>query len=64
MTRVIPADAVEETRAQIEECRCLRRLTGELIEVSEQLCNARLQTADAEARIAGKKKPARSSSPR
>ena len=36
VTRVIPADAVEETCAQIEECRRLRRLTGELIEVSEQ----------------------------
>ena len=64
VTRVIPADAVEQTRAQIEECRRLRRLTGELIEVSEQLCNARLQAAVAAARTAGKKKPARSSSPR
>ena len=29
VTRVIPAEAVEETRAQIEECRRLRRLTGD-----------------------------------
>ena len=62
VTRVIPADAVEETRAQIEECRRLRRLTAELIEVSEQWCDARLRTAGADARTAGKKKPARSSS--
>ena len=34
-TRVIPPEAVAATRAQIEECRRLRRLTGELIEVSE-----------------------------
>ena len=60
-TRSIPAARVDETRAQVDECQRLRRLTGELIEVSEQLCDARLQTAGADARNA-KKKPARSSS--
>ena len=33
--RVIPADAVARTRAQIAECKRLRSLTSELIEVSE-----------------------------
>ena len=41
-TRSIPADRVAETRAQVEECQRLRRLTSELIEVSEQLCDTRL----------------------
>lgn len=41
-TRVIPPEAVATTRAQLEECRRLRRLTSELIEVSEGLCHARL----------------------
>ena len=40
--RVIPADAVARTRAQIAECKRLRSLTSELIEVSEALCHARL----------------------
>jgi hypothetical protein len=42
VTRVIPAEAVEATRAQIAEHRRLRRLTGELVEVSEGLCDALL----------------------
>lgn len=44
-TRVIPPEAVAATRAQIEECRRLRRLTSELIEVSEGLCHARLSAS-------------------
>ncbi len=40
-TRSIPPERVAETRAQVEECQRLRRLTGELIEVSEQLCDTR-----------------------
>ena len=41
-SRAIPADAVEETRQQVDECRRLRELTKELIEVSERLCQERL----------------------
>ncbi len=52
-TRSIPAARVDETRAQVDECQRLRRLTGELIEVSEQLCDARLQTAGAASRRLG-----------
>ena len=44
-TRVIPPEAVAATRAQVEECRRLRRLTSELIEVSEGLCHARLSAS-------------------
>ncbi len=52
-TRSIPAARVDETRAQVDECQRLRRLTGELNEVSEQLCDARLQTAAAASRRLG-----------
>ncbi len=36
-TRSIPFEWGAETRAQVVECQRLRRLTSELIEVSEQL---------------------------
>ena len=45
-TRSIPPARVAATRAQVEECKRLRRLTSELIEVSERLCDTRL-AADA-----------------
>ena len=63
--RVIPADAVPRTRAQIAECRRLRALTVELIEVSEALCHARLTTgrdADAAAKKGASRKPSRRNS--
>lgn len=44
-TRAIPPQALEQTRAQIAECQRLRQLVAELIEVSEQLCHARVQAA-------------------
>ena len=48
VTRIIPADAVDRTREQIAEHRRLRRLTGELVEVSEGLCDALLGGSDAD----------------
>ena len=65
-TRVIPPEAVAATRAQIEECRRLRRLTGELIEVSEGLCHARLSAgrdAGREAKKGGARRASRRNSP-
>ena len=62
VTRVIPADAVEQTQRQIAEYKRRQRLSGELVEVSEQLCQAQLQAAGEGSREAGKKKPAPSSS--
>jgi hypothetical protein len=41
-TRIIPPAAVPQTRAQIAEYGRLRRLTGELVEVSEGLCETLL----------------------
>jgi hypothetical protein len=49
VTRVVPARAVEATRAQIAEYRRLRRLTGELVEASEALCDALLAAPGAAA---------------
>ena len=41
-TWAIPDDAVEETQRQVDQCRRLRQLTQELIEVSGRLCEWRL----------------------
>lgn len=40
--RTIPADAIDETRAQIAQYQRLRALVRELIEVSGRICDARL----------------------
>ena len=42
-SRAIPAHAVQDTQRQVEECHRLRELTRELIEVSDQICDAQLQ---------------------
>jgi len=65
-TRTIPPDQLDTTRAQIAECQRLRRLVAELIEVSDQACQAKLEAERpaSEAPAAAKKKPARKSSPR
>ncbi len=44
VTRVIPPGAVEQTRRQLAEHKRFRGLTRELVETSEQLCDA-LQVA-------------------
>ena len=46
-TRIIPAEAVEETQAQIAEYRRARALTRELFEVSAQMCDAQLDAIKA-----------------
>ena len=55
VTRVIPADAVERTQRQIAEYKRWQRLSGELVEVSEQLCHVRLEAAGEPASKAGKR---------
>ena len=54
VTRVIPPDAVAATRAQVAEYARLRRLTAELVEVSDELCQALLAGSDAAAAEAAK----------
>lgn len=58
-SRSIPASQVEATKAQIAECRRLRRLVAELIRVSDDLCQSRLRDGSS----AVKKKPASRNSP-
>ena len=47
MTRSVPHHALERTRQQIAEYKRFRTLTAEFVEVSEQLCQARLTQAPA-----------------
>ena len=55
VTRILKPDEVERVQTQIAECQRLRRLTNELIEVSEALCEAQEETEI-------KKKPSKASS--
>jgi hypothetical protein len=69
VTRVIPAEAVARTRQHVAEYRRFRGLVREMVETSEQLCDAKLGAAaaasDEEAQRGGSKKPSpRRSSPR
>ena len=64
VTRAIPPHAVERTRQQIAEYRRFRTLSGEFVELSEQLCQAQLQQGRDRAAAEVKKKPSeRPSSP-
>lgn len=60
VTRIIPAGAVAQTREQIAEHRGFRALVRELVETSEQLCDAKLEaggaTSDEVAQKGGSKK--------
>lgn len=69
VTRVIPAAAVSATREQLAEYRRFRGLVRELVEASDQLCDAKLEAPEAASQEAakkgGSKKPSRrKSSPR
>ena len=63
-TRTIPPDQLDTTRAQIAECQRLRRLVAELIEVSDQACQAKLEAERpaSGAPTAAKENPARRTS--
>jgi len=64
VTRVIPANAVEATRAQIAEYRRFRAIARELVAVSERLCDARLGQGNAASQEAAKKGASKRRSPR
>ncbi len=55
VTKIIPPSAVAQTERQIAEYRRLRKLTGELVEVSEKLCDLMLSDPKAGIDEAGKK---------
>ena len=61
-SRSVPAAKAAAVRGEVAECRRRRRLTGELIQIGEQLSDARLPSAGPSARNAIRKKPARRSS--
>jgi hypothetical protein len=48
VTRIIPTTAVNRTREQLEEYHRFRLLVRELVEVSEQLCEARLRASESD----------------
>ena len=62
VTRIIPPDAVAQTQSQLAECQRLRRLAGELIEVSDALCQTRLSAGRGVAAEAAKKGASRTGS--
>ena len=55
VTRVIPPKAVDSTRRQMAEHRRFRGLVRELVETSEQLCDAKLEAPEAASQEAAKK---------
>ena len=55
VTRVIPPGAVEQTSRQLAEHKRFRGLTRELVETSEQLCDALLEATAATSQEAAKK---------
>ena len=61
-TKIIPVEAAERTKAQIAEFRRFRRLSRELVEISERLCDARLESESAEAQASAKKGGSKKSS--
>ena len=65
ITRSLPARQADAVREEVAECQRLRRLTAELIEVSEQISEARIHSIGTNpAMDAAREKPAsRSSSP-
>jgi len=64
VTKIIPAPAVPQTREQIAEYRRFRKITRELVEVSEQLCDVQLETPKAASQEAKKGVSRRRSRPR
>lgn len=63
VTRSVPPHALERTRRQIAEYKRFRNLTGEFVELSQQLCQARLREGAGRAAGEGKKKPSPLPSP-
>jgi len=63
-TKIIAVEAAEQTKAQIAEFRRFRRLSRELVEVSERICDARLESEQAEAQATAKKGGSKKSSRR
>lgn len=63
-TRIIPAEAVEQTQAQIAEYRRARTLTRELFEVSTQMCDVQLEAVKATQKKTSSRRSRRTSAAR
>ena len=55
VTKVIPPAAVAQTRRQIAEYQRFRRVAQQLVDTSEQLCDAQLDAPEAASQEAAKK---------
>ena len=65
ITKIISSpDAVESTKRQISEFRRFRELSRTLVEVSEKICDAKLEMSQAEAEASAKKGASKQSSAR
>jgi len=62
--RIIPTEAVERVKEQISEFRRFRELSRNLIDVSENLCDVKLETAKADAQATAKKGASKTASKR
>jgi hypothetical protein len=64
-TKIIPSSvAVEATKQQISEFKRFRELSRELIEISDKLCDAKLETFKADAEATAKKGASKAGSKR
>ena len=63
-TRIIPAEAVEQTQAQIAEYRRARTLTRELFEVSTRMCDVQLEAVKATQKKTSSQRSSRKSAAR
>jgi hypothetical protein len=64
VTRVIPKQAVESTKAQIAKFQEFRSLSQEFVAVNEEICEAKLREPGEESDRAQKKTSRRSSKPK
>lgn len=55
MTKIIPKDAVETTRRQLEEYHRFREMVSELVETNERICDAQLEAEQEASREAEKR---------
>jgi len=53
--RIIPTEVVESVKEQISEFRRFQELSRDLVRISEDLCDAKLETSKAEAQATAKK---------
>ena len=55
ITKIIPKDAVETTRRQIQEYHRFREAVGKLVDTNEKICDAQLKAGEKASREAEKK---------